>query len=176
MPQKVLLYFLGLIMAWTAPATWAWAQPGHDFGGGFQNRLTEVKRSQLGPALGVDQRTVDQLLQIDQKYKPIRQQLIMDMKADMRHLQQVMGQPHPPEQEIKTILSNMKRKRREMLNLQTRKDEEETALLTPVQQARYILYLMSLVKEARSVKGEPERARPMTPQVPREIPVFRPTR
>ncbi len=59
----------------------------------------------------------------------------------------------PPEQEIKAILASMKHKRLEMLNLQQRKDEEETALLTPVQQARYIIYLMSLVREARSIKG-----------------------
>ena len=31
-------------------------------GGGFQDRFLEVKRSQLGPALGVNQQTVDQLL------------------------------------------------------------------------------------------------------------------
>ena len=47
----------------------------------------------------------------------------------------------------------MKRKRLEMLNLQQRKDDEETALLTPMQQARYLMYLMSLIKEARNVKG-----------------------
>ena len=47
----------------------------------------------------------------------------------------------------------MKRKRLEMLNLQQRKDDEETALLTPMQQARYLMYLMSLIKEARNVKS-----------------------
>jgi Spy/CpxP family protein refolding chaperone len=176
MPQKVLLCFLGLIMAVMAWAPCSWAQPAGHFGEGFQDRLMEIKRSQLGPALGVDQRTVDQLLQIDQRYKPQKHQLIMDMKNDLRRLEQVMNQPHPPEQEVKAILSTMKRKRQEMLNLQQRKDEEEMALLTPVQQGRYLLYLMSLVKQARNVKSGPERARPLTPQMPREIPVFRPTR
>jgi hypothetical protein len=64
-----------------------------------------------------------------------------------------MSQPSPPEQEVKLLLAEMKRKRLEMLNLQQRKDDEETALLTPMQQARYIMYLMSLIKEARSIKG-----------------------
>ena len=58
----------------------------------------------------------------------------------------------------------MKRKRLEMLNLQQRKDDEETALLTPMQQARYLMYLMSLIKEARNVKsgagGSGGRGRP----------------
>ena len=82
----------------------------------------------------------------------------------MQRLQQLMSQPSPPEQEIKPLLAEMKRKRLEMLNLQQRKDDEETALLTPMQQARYLMYLMSLIKEARNVKsgtdGRTRRPRP----------------
>jgi Spy/CpxP family protein refolding chaperone len=187
MPRSLLLVFLGLVFIGTGGITHAWAQAGQEFGGeGFQDRLMEVKRTQLGPAVGVDQRTVDRLLAIDQRYKPIRQNLITEMKADMGRLQQLMNQPSPPEQEIKAVLSEMKRKRLEMLNLQQRKDEEETALLTPVQQARYLMYLMTLVREARSIKtgpGGPAGAGRMggpggmgAPALrpPREIPVSRP--
>jgi hypothetical protein len=150
MRRKVFLVLLGLTLA---GASGAWGQP-HEFGGGgFQDRLLEVKRNQLGPALGVDQQTVNKLLAIDERYKPMRHQLIMGMKTDFQRLQQLMSQPSPSEQEIKTVLSDMKRRRLEMLNLQQRKDNEETALLTPVQQARYIIYLMGLVREARSIKG-----------------------
>jgi len=137
-------------------SSWVWAQPGPGPGfgeGGFQDRFQEVKRKQLGPALGVDQQTVDRLLAIDQRYKPLRHQLIMGMKGDMQRLQQLMSQGAAPEEEIKAVLNGMKQRRMEMLNLQQRKDEEEMALLTPVQQARYLLYLMSLIREARSVKG-----------------------
>jgi Spy/CpxP family protein refolding chaperone len=142
--------FLGLTLA---GASLAWGQPGKEFGGGFQDRFLEVKRNQLGPALGVNQQTVDKLLAIDARYKPLRHQLVTGMKSDMQRLQQLMSQPSPPEREVKPLLAEMKRKRLEMLNLQQRKDDEETALLTPMQQARYIMYLMSLIKEARNVKG-----------------------
>lgn len=177
MHRKVFLILLGLTLA---GASGVWGQPGHDFGGGFQDRFMEIKRGQLGSALGVDQQTVDRLLAIDQRYKPIRHQLITGMKMDFQRLQQLMSQPAPREQEIKAVLDDMKRKRLEMLDLQQRKDEEETALLTPVQQARYIMYLMNLVREARSIKGGPGDMRgptemkPMQP--PREIPVSRPPR
>ncbi|MCK9375560.1 MAG: hypothetical protein M0P73_05355 [Syntrophobacterales bacterium] len=178
MRRRVILLFLGLILA---GANCAWAQPGHEFGGGgFQDKLLEVKRSQLGPALGADQRTVDRLLEIDQRYKPLRRQLIMQMKSDMQRLQQLMGQSSPPESEIKAVLSDMKRHRLEMLNLQQRKDDEESSLLTPVQQARYLMYLMTLIREARSIKGGPSSPqgpagmKPFTPGGPREIPVSRP--
>lgn len=156
MHRNVLLVFLGLVLLGTGGLSRAWAQPGREFGGEhFQDRLTDIKRQQLGPALGVDQRTVDRLLAIDQRYKPVRHRLIMEMKADMQRLQQLMSQPAPTDRDIQAVLTHMKAKRLEMLNLQQRKDEEETALLSPVQQARYIMYLMSLVRQARSIKSGP---------------------
>jgi hypothetical protein len=179
MPRKILLLFLVLTLG---GSSWAWAQPGpgHNFGEGkFHDRFLELKRTQLGPALGVDQPTVDKLLAIDQRYKPLRHQLIMGMKTDMHRLQQLMSQGSPPEQEVKAILSGMKRRRVEMLNLQQRKDDEEMALLKPVQQARYIIYLMSLIREARSIKGGPcgpEGMGAPALRPPREIPVSRPPR
>jgi hypothetical protein len=162
-------------------ASLAWGQPGRQLGGGgFQDRFLEEKRNQLGPALGVNQPTVDKLLAIDARYKPIRHKLITEMINDWRGLQQIMSQPSPSEQEIKTILSNMKRRKQEMQNLQERQGEEETAILTPIQQARYLIYLRSLIKEARSIKGGP--GGPGGPggmgapalRPPREIPVSRP--
>jgi Spy/CpxP family protein refolding chaperone len=151
MRRRILFLFLGLTLAGTSLA---WGQPGREFGGGgFQDRFLEVKRTQLGPALGVNQQTVDRLLAIDARYKPLRHQLVTGMRTDMQRLQQLMSQPSPPEKEIRSLLADMKRKRLEMLNLQQRKDDEETALLTPMQQARYLMYLMSLIKEARNVKS-----------------------
>jgi Spy/CpxP family protein refolding chaperone len=189
---RVLFYFLGLILAGMAGTSWVLAQPGGGAGGGFrppaggyqaqpsavgegfQDKFREVKRTQMGPALGVNQQTVDRLLQIEKRYQPLRQALIRDMKTEYRRLGQVMSQPSPSDQEVKVILSNMKRKQQEMQNLQLRQGEEEEALLTPVQQARYIMYQKSLLKEARSIKGGPGETAPFTPQVPREIPVSRP--
>ncbi len=182
MSPKVLLCVLGLMLAGVAGASPAAAQPGQPHGrfdGGFQDQFLQVKRTQLGPALGVDQRTVDRLLAIEQRYKPMRSQLIMETKTAFQRLQQVMAQPNPTDQEVQNILANMKAKQREMEELKHRQDEEEMAILTPVQQARYILYLRTLVKEARSIKGGPGGGpgggAPLTPQTPREIPVYRPT-
>jgi Spy/CpxP family protein refolding chaperone len=153
MCRKVVLVLLGLILA---GASGAWAQPRHhEFGHGFHQRLMELKRQQLGPALGADQETVNKLLAIDQRYSPLRHQLILAMKVDFRRLQQLVSLPNPPEREIKVLLANMHRNRLAMHNLQQRKDKEEAAILTPIQQARYIVYLMGLIREARSIKTAP---------------------
>ena len=189
MRGRILFLFLGLTLA---GASLAWGQPAGEFGGGggaFQDRFLEVKRKQLGPTLGVNQPTVDKLLAIDARYNPMRRQLVTGMKSDMQGLQQLMSQPAPPEPEIKALIADMKRKRLEMLNLQQRKDDEETALLTPMQQARYLMYLMSLIKEARSIKsgtgvpggtgspgimGGPGGLGTPALRAPQEIPVSRP--
>ena len=98
---------------------------------GFQDRFLQAKRNQLGPALGVNQQTVDKLLAIDAHYRQLRHQLAVGMENDIQRLQQLMRQPSPPEQEIKALLGEMKRKRLEMLNLQQRKGDEDAAILTP---------------------------------------------
>jgi len=186
MRRRILFVVLGLTLA---GASLAWGQPGREFsGGGFQDRFQEVKRNQLGPAIGVNQQTVDQLLAIDARYKPLRHQMVMEMMNDWRRLEQAMTQASPSEQEIKTILSNLRHRKEEMHNLQQRQGDEEIAILTPVQQARYLIYQRSLLKEARSIKsgtGAPGgQARPggmggpggmAVPTLrPSEIPVSRP--
>jgi Spy/CpxP family protein refolding chaperone len=184
MRHKVLLGFLGLSLAWMVaaapgfaqPGTQPGTQPGDGFGPGFQSKFTEIKRSQLGPALGVDQRTVDRLIQMDQRYAPMKQQLIMQMRSELHRLEQVMSQSSPSEQEVNAILTKMWQLRKEKLGLEEKQDREEMALLTPVQRARYFFYLKSLVREAQSIKGSPGRpggTSPITPGGPREIPVYR---
>jgi hypothetical protein len=151
MRRRILSLILGLTLA---GASLAWGQPGRELGGsGFQDRFLETKRNQLGPVLGVNQQTVDKLLAIDARYKQLRQQLVAGMDNDVQRLQQLLSQPAPPEQEVKVMLDEMKRKRLEMLNLQQRKGDEDAAILTPIQQARYVMYFMSLIKEARSIKS-----------------------
>ena len=88
------------------------------------------------------------------------------MKEDFRRLQQVMSQPSPSDQEVKAILTDIKRKKKAGdAEPAAAQGEEEEALLTPVQQARYIMYLQTLGKEARSVKGGPGD-RPGAPGAP----------
>ncbi|MBW1990566.1 MAG: hypothetical protein JRI59_00250 [Deltaproteobacteria bacterium] len=139
----------------------------------------EVKRQKLGPVLRVDQRTVDKLLQIDRRYKPLKERAKREAVTAFRQLQQVMRQPSPPESQVKALLDKMIRSRRETLRLQQRQLEEEMAILTPVQQARYLMFLMSLrrqmAREALNLRKAPAGpARPITP--PREVPVVRPGR
>ena len=178
MRHVVFLGLLGLILAGVISPTWAYGQPGIG-PGEFQDQLLQIKRVKLGAALGVDQSTVDRLIQIDQKYGPLKAQSIREAKAAMLRLQQIMQNPNPPEGEVRVTLNEIIQKEKETLNLKQRQLEEEMAILTPVQEARYIMFLMSMRREinreARTLRGGPGEAAPMTPK-PREIPVVRPTR
>ena len=141
---------LGLLLAGVVSTAWSFEQPE------TLNRFQEdAKRTRLGPALGVDQRKVDQLLLIDQKYKPLKEQARREAIAAFQQLQQVMRNPSPPEDQVRTILATMRQKQQQSLDLQQRQLEEEMAILTPVKQARYLMFLMGLrrqmVKEVRSL-------------------------
>ncbi len=172
--------FLGLMLVALAGAAWAFDPPPAEGTGGYQTQLADIKRVQLGPALGVDQRTVDQLLRIDQKYNPLKHQARHEAKTALMQLRQVMQNPNPPQDQVKAILDTMMRKEQEISSLQQRQLQEEMAILTPVQHARYILYLVELrhqiTREARSLRGQqgPKAAVPLVPgPEPREV--VRPT-
>lgn len=173
MPRLVLSVCALLLLAGMAPSARAQFDPPDS-----ADRYQEVmKQQKLGPALGVDQGTVNRLLQIDHKYKPMKEKAKKDAVSAFQDLQQVMHNPSPPENQVRAILDRMIKSRRETLNLQQRQLEEEMAVLTPVQQARYLMFLMSMRKqmaqEALNLRSAPrQEARPMAP--PRELPVVRP--
>ncbi len=171
-----LVGFLGLTLAGLASAGWAFDPPASSHGR-FQSELMEIQRSQLGPTLGIDQRTVDQLLQVEQRYKLQKQQLNKEAITEMQRLQQVMQNPNPREADVRAILEVMNRKRLEILKLQQHQQEEEMAILTPIQQARYLMYKMQILKEARSLRGAPGGPKSMQPITPGPEPreVVRPT-
>jgi hypothetical protein len=133
------------------------------------------KRQNLGNALGIDQPKVERLLQIDQNYKSRKRQAIHDAKAAFQQLQQVMSQPNPPEEQVAAILDNIMRLRKLKLTLEQQQLQEEKSLLTPVQQARYIMLLMNMrhqiVKEAQRIRNTRRGAPvPAKPAGPREVP------
>jgi Spy/CpxP family protein refolding chaperone len=140
----------------------------------------DFKRQNLSAALGIDQNTVERLLQIDQKYRSQKRQAIQDARGAFQQLQRAMGQPHPSDQEVAAILDNMMRLRKEKLTLEQNQLQEEKSLLTPVQQAKYILLLMNMrqqvAKEAQRVRSAPQGGAPMPmkPGGPHEVPVSRP--
>jgi hypothetical protein len=162
-----------LLLGWLAGMA---AAQGFDPPDSMDRYQAEVKRTKLGPALGVDQRTVDTLLKIDQKYRLQKDQAKREALASFQQLQQAMSKPNPSDQEVQVILDRMMHSRQETLNLQQRQFQEEMSVLTPVQQARYLMFLMSMRKqvaqEALELKSGPKAARPLAP--PRELPVTRP--
>jgi len=150
----------------------------HDPSDPLDQYQMDYKRKHLSTSLGIDQAKVERLLRIDQKYKPLKRQTIRDAKAALQQLQHLMQQPHPPEQEVAAILDRMMKLRQEKLALEQRQLKEEKNILTPVQQARYILLLMNMrqqiAREAHEMRSAPQGV-PIQPQPgPREVPASRP--
>ena len=174
MLRRVLILSMLLLVAGPGPRGWAF-EPG-DAGEPMDQYQMDFKRQNLGAALGIDQNTVERLLQIDQKYRAQKRQAMQNAKAAFQQLQRVMSQPQPPEQEVSAILDNMMKLRQEKLALEQNQLQEEKSVLTPVQQARYIMVLMNMrqqvAKEAQRVRGAPQQGMPIPakPSGPREVP------
>ena len=134
----------------------------------------DFKRQNLGTALGIDQAKVERLLQIDQKYRGQKRQAIHDAKAAFQQLQQVMSQPQPSEKEVAGILNTIMKLRQQKLTLEQLQLQEEKSILTPVQQARYIMLLMNMrhqiAREAQRVRNTPQGVPIPAQPGPREVP------
>jgi hypothetical protein len=173
MLRRVLLVFLLVLLISGARSGLAFeaGEPGEP----MDQYQMDFKRQNLGAALGIDQSKVEQLLQIDQKYRARKRQAIHDAKAAFQQLQQVMSQPQPPEQQVAGILDTIMRLRQEKLGLEQQQLQEEKRILTPVQQARYIMLLMNMrhqiAREAQRVRNTPQGVPlPPKPTGPREVP------
>jgi Spy/CpxP family protein refolding chaperone len=172
-----LAFFVALLLVCGAPWSAA-AFEANDPGDPLDQYQVDFKRRHLGSSLGIDQARVERLLQIDQKYLSLKRQTILEAKRALQHLKQLMQQPQPPEQEVAAILDRMMKLRHEKLALEQKQLQEEKQILTPVQQARYILLLMNMrqqvAREAQKMRSAPQEV-PLTPQPGvREVPVSRP--
>ena len=87
------------------------------------------------------------------------------MQMDYRRLQQVMSQPSPSAQDVNTVLTDMKRKK-EMQDCRLGREMKKMAILNPLQQARYIMYLKSLLKEAQISRAALGRGALYAPRPP----------
>jgi len=177
MRRSVLCLLAILFLAGLSPLALAQGPPGS-----LEQFTEQAKQTQLGPAIGVDQHTVDLLIQIDRRYKPLKAKLKQDMGGELARLQQVLRQANPSQEEVRAILNSMFQKRQETMALQQKQLEEEMAVLSPVQQGRYLLFLMGLrrqiAKEAMNLKGAPGTAGAAPPARPgaiKEIPASQPT-
>jgi hypothetical protein len=174
---RFVLFAAVLLVSCAAPWSAAALDPSHSSDPIDQYQL-DYKRKNLGATLGIDQAKVERLLQIDGKYLSQKRQTIRDAKSALRQLQQLMQQSQPPEPEVAAVLDRMMQLRQQKLSLEQRQLKEEKNILTPVQQARYILLLMNMrqqvAREAQKMRSAPQGA-PLRPQpTPREVPVSRP--
>lgn len=180
MPRLAL--FVALLLVLAGAPRWAPAQEAGDPGDPVDQYQADFKRKNLGRYLGIDQQKVEQLIRIEQKYRVLKLQTETAAKNSLQQFKQVMSQPQPPEQEVQRILNHMFLKRQEKLALEQRQFEEQKTILTsPVQQGRYLMFLMSLhhqiAKEAQKVRtGPPAGMAPPAGPGPREIPVVGPGR
>ncbi len=123
----------------------ALAQP---YGGpATQVYLLEYKRQHLAAALRVDQTRVDRLLEVERRFntrvRPLRQQL----NRDMDRLRTLLASSRPDDAQIKAVLDSLYRTREQLHSLRRQQDAAQAALLTPTQQARYLMFQQELNRQ-----------------------------
>jgi|GEM_PF-6266204 len=150
---RLVLILFSLLAAGAALLTPALAQTGSTRA---QDRLLEYKRRQLPQVLHLDQGQVDRLLEVERRHQPGLNRLRQDIRRDLQRLSRLLDRPQPSDAEVKAVLESLQGKRDQLQSLRQRQMDEAAALLSPQQQARYLIFQQQMRRDLlQQVRGLP---------------------
>jgi len=82
---------------------------------------------------------VKELQQIDEKYRKDRLNIFKSLKQDLEALKTVLATKNPDESKVKTLVSNINSLQDKLLISFKSQRNDELALLTPIQQGKFLL-------------------------------------
>jgi len=92
-----------------------------------------IKELQLSPE------KVKELQQIDEKYRKDRLNIFKSLKQDLEVLKTVLATRNPDESKVNTLVSNINALQDKLLISFKSQRNDELALLTPIQQGKFLL-------------------------------------
>jgi Spy/CpxP family protein refolding chaperone len=98
-------------------------------------------------ALSLERDTAVKLASVSSRYCETRKGLLRNMRRDIDALRQILRGKSPDEQKLKEIIDRTKKIRKELTELRYRQMDDEMILLTPIQQARYLIFKVDFHRE-----------------------------
>ena len=122
-------------------------------------RINLIRLLKMTDALSLERDTAVKLASVSSRYCETRKGLLRNMRKDIDALRQILGDKSPDEQKLKEIIDRTKKIRKELADLRCRQMDDEMILLTPIQQARYLIFKVDFHREMHELikkvnKGE----------------------
>jgi Spy/CpxP family protein refolding chaperone len=160
--NTLILSFLFLLLG----SSLTWAQSGRDAKNPHekaQERIQMIKMWKMTEALKLDREEAARFFAIVNQHEENKRKLRRELQEDMNKLRNLMRETHPPEKELRDLVSRIKTKNRDFRELRLKQDEEEIALLKPEQQARYILFQIDFHRDMENMIREIREERSQRP-------------
>lgn len=143
--------------------------------------MMQLKIWKMTEELQVDEKLSEKLYPRVRELDSLRFEQSRQMESRMKALRTLLDQPEPNMEELKVIIQELQKMRLEHLTAETRHLERIFELLTPEQQARFMLleadfhqnirrFLRDQNREFREPGREPERRRDMDPADESDLP------
>ena len=116
-----------------------------------QYRMQMIKQLKLAP----DKEKA--VLAVDEKYASQRQELVNSLKKTKEDLQTALAAPNPDEAKVKGLVSTLTGGMDSLFNSFKSQREEELALMSPVEQGKYLLMLGKMREEMMKKAKPPEK-------------------
>ena len=117
-------------------------------------RINTVRLLKMVDALGLEKETAAKLASVSNKYCETRKSLLRNMRKDLDALRQILKKGSPDESELKELVGQVKRLKKELADLKLHQMDEEMNLLTREQQARYLIFKVDFHKEMHGLIQE----------------------
>jgi Spy/CpxP family protein refolding chaperone len=110
-------------------------------------RINLIRLLKMTDALSLERDTAVKLASVSSRYCETQKGLLRNMRRDIDALRQILADKSPDEQKLKEIIDRTKKIRKELANLRCRQMDDEMILLTPIQQAQYLIFKVDFHRE-----------------------------
>ena len=111
------------------------------------DRVNLIRLLKMTDALSLERDTAVKLASVSSRYCETQKGLLRNMRRDIDALRQILADKSPDEQKLKEIIDRTKKIRKELANLRCRQMDDEMILLTPIQQAQYLIFKVAFHRE-----------------------------
>ena len=124
---------------------------GPPHGKAAMQKFRAIRIAELQEALNLDDKTMLKLNEILKKNDEKRDAIHKEARAQMKELKGLMDAAKPDESRITTVLEKLGAARSEMQKLQADQMGEAKKLLTPIQQAKFVLHMDKFRRHMREM-------------------------
>ncbi|MFH0787560.1 MAG: hypothetical protein V2B13_08075 [Pseudomonadota bacterium] len=146
-----------VLLSFILGSSLAWAQPGKEIKNPHEKareRIQMIRMWKLTEALKLDREEAARFFAITSQYEETQRKLRRDFQEEILRLRVLMREMHPPERELREVISRIKTKSRDLRDIKQKQEEEELHGLKLEQQARYILFQVDFRRDMENMIRE----------------------